>query len=138
MDLLDKQLIELLEEDARKSSDIIARKLKVSPATVRRRIRKLIQDGTMRIAAIVDPAKVGLPLAAILAIDVDHEKLESVIENLAKQPEINWFSTTTGRFDIIALARFPSTDALSQFVQKRLTKIEGVKDSETFVCLHMQ
>ena len=56
---------------------------------------------------------------------------------LAQRPEIGWVSTTTGRFDILALARFASTDELSDFVEKKVTRIEGVNNSETFICLRI-
>ena len=107
-------------------------------ATVRRRMRRLIQNGTMRIAAIADPAKIGLPLAVMIALHVEHDKLDSVVEQLYKRPEVGWLSSTTGRFDIMALARFPSTEGLSKFIQKEITEIEGIRDSETFVCLNIK
>jgi len=138
IDSLDERLIKLLQKDARRSSDVLAKQLKVSPATVRRRMRRLIQNGTMRIAAIADPAKIGLPLAVMIALHVEHDKLDSVVEQLYKRPEVGWLSSTTGRFDIMALARFPSAEGLSKFIQKEITEIDGIRDSETFVCLNIK
>lgn len=138
VDALDKKLIDLLQEDAGRSSDVIAKRLKVSAATVRRRIRRLVKNNVISIGAIVDPGKVELPLAAIIALDVTSDKLDSVMKALASRPEIIWVSTTTGQFDIISLARFPSTDELSRFVLNEMSKIEGIKDSETFICLHFE
>ncbi len=137
MDLLDRHLIQLLQKDARQSSEVLARQLKVSPATVRRRVRKLIQQGVLNVVAVVDPAKAGFPLSVLMAFDVAHDKLDSVLDTLASQPEVTLASTTTGRFDILALARFASTDELSDFVEKKVTRIEGVNNSETFICLRI-
>ena len=137
IDGLDERLIHLLENDARQSSEVLAAQLNTSPATIRRRVRKLIQSKVLRIVAVVDSSKVGLPLTAVIALDVAHEKLDSVTQMLVSRPEVKWISTTTGRFDILVMARFPSTDELSVFVQKELAKIEGVRDSETFICLHI-
>ena len=134
---LDERLIHLLENDARQSSEVLAAQLNISPATVRRRVRRLIQSGVIRIVAAVDSSKIGLPLTAVIALDVAHEKLDAVTEMLVRRPEVKWVSTTTGRFDILAMASFPSTDELSVFVQRELAKIEGVRDSETFICLHI-
>ena len=138
VDALDKKLIDLLQEGAGRSSDVIAKKLRVSAATVRRRIRRLVKNNVVSIGAIVDPRDVGLPLAAIMALDVANDKLDSVMKTLSSRPEVIWVSTTTGQFDIIALARFPSTDELSRFVLTEMSKTEGTKDSETFVCLHFE
>ena len=138
LDSLDEQLIELLKEDAQRSSETLGKQLKVSSATVRRRTKKLIQNGMLRIMAVTDPIKVGLPLAVVIAFDVVHEKLNSITTLLANRPEVRWASTTTGRFDLIIIARFSSTEELANFTQKELPKIEGIKDCETFVCLHLE
>ena len=60
------------------------------------------------------------------------------MEALAKRPEIRRVSTTTGRFDIIALAQFRSTDYLSGLMIKELAHLEGLKDSETLICLDLK
>ena len=137
-DSMDKQLLILLGQDARQNSETLARQLNLSSATVRRKLRKLIQSGSLNIVGVVDPAKFGLPLTAIIALDVAHEKLKAAMEVLANRPEITWISTTTGRFDIIARGRFASTDDLSNFLTDQLTEIEGVKNSETFICLDVK
>ncbi|MFC1982662.1 Lrp/AsnC family transcriptional regulator, partial [Chloroflexota bacterium] len=137
-DSTDEQLARLLGQDARQNSETLAKQLNLSSATVRRRLRKLIHDGLLNIVGVVDPTKFGFPLAVMIALDVSHDKLESTIEALAKHPQIAWVSTTTGRFDIIALAQFRSTDSLSEFMVKELAELEGLRDSETFVCLDIQ
>ncbi len=124
-----------LSKDARQSSEAPARRLNVSPATIRRRLRKLLESGMLRIVAVVDPNKVGLNVIAIIAFDVAHDRLELAAHILAARPEVKWAKTTTGRFDILALARFRSTDEVSDFLQRELTGIEGLKDSEPFICL---
>ena len=137
VDSLDKKLIELLMEDANRSSEALGKLLKVSSATVRRRTKTLIQNGVLRIIAVADPNKVGAPLAVVIAFDVVHEQLDSITKLLANRPEVKWASTTTGRFDLIILARFRSTEELANFTQKELPKnIEGIRNSESFICLH--
>lgn len=137
-DSFDKQLISLMGQDARQSSEALAKKLKVSSATVRRRLRKLVRNDLLHIVGVIDPADFGLPLAAVIALNVDNDKLEAAMDGLVNRPEIKWASTTTGRFDIVAIARFPSTDSLSDFLTDQLCKIEGVRDSETLVCLDIK
>ncbi len=137
MDNTDTELVKLLAEDARQSSEKLAQQLNVSAATVRRRLRKLLHSGTARIVAVTDPIKTGFPVTAIMAFDVVAAKLNSALRKLASEPDIIWVSSTTGRFDIIALARFQTTDQLSDFVEKNVSEIDGIRDSETFVCLRM-
>lgn len=135
---LDKSLIELLGEDATRSSAALAKQLDVSAATVRRRTKRLVKDGTIRIVAVADPNKVGLPLAILLALDVSHERLDEVSEELAKHRQVNWVSTTTGQFNVMALVRLSSTDELANFMQKELSNLEGVRSSETLICLRVK
>ena len=138
MDSLDEKLIQLLGQDARQSSNVLAKQLKVSPATIRRRVRTLVKSGALRIVGVVDPKKFGFPLVAVLALDVVHDKVDPVMKMLADRPEVRWISLTTGRFDIMALVRFRSTDELAEFVKNRLSNIEGLRNSETFLSLHVE
>ena len=138
MDSLDEKLIQLLGQDARQSSNVLAKQLKVSPATIRRRVRTLVKSGALRIVGVVDPKKFGFPLVAVLALDVVHDKVDPVMKMLADRPEVRWISLTTGRFDIMALLRFRSTDELAEFVKNRLSNVEGLRNSETFLSLHVE
>lgn len=138
LDSVDEQLVRLMGQDARQSSEALAKQLNLSAATVRRRLRRLIKTDLLRIVGIADPTKFGLALGVVINLDVEQNKLESVMEWLVNRTEIKWASTTTGRFDIIAIARFESTDHLSRFLAKDLTAMEGVKDSETLISLDVR
>ena len=137
IDSTDKQLIELLQEDSRQTSEALAQKVNVSPSTVRRRVRKLIHRGTIRTVVAIDPHAFGLHLATVIGLDVFHQKLDAVMQFLAAHPQVSWVSTTTGRFDIMAVVRFASTQELGHFLRRELPEIEGVRNSETFVCLEI-
>jgi Lrp/AsnC family transcriptional regulator, regulator for asnA, asnC and gidA len=136
LDNIDKQLIQLLSRDARRTSEALAQELGTSSATVRRKIRRLIDDRTIKMIAVADPDKVGLPVTTIIALDVNKEKVETIVEELREMMEVKWISTVFGRFDLLFGARFESTDELSKFVQNTLTHVDGVSDSEVFICLN--
>ena len=138
IDSVDEQIVRLLGQDARQNSETLAKQLNLSAATVRRRLRKLIRSDLLHIIGVVNPTNFGLPLAVFIALDVAHDKIESAMKVLVNRPEITWVSTTTGRFDIMARGRFASTDGLSEFMIKELALLEGLKDSETFICLNVR
>ena len=138
LDALDEKLISVLKENARQSSEKLAKKLNVSPTTVRRRLKKLLRSGAVRMVALVEPSRAGISLLTIIAFDVEQDSLDSAVSYLNEQPEIKWISTTTGRFDIMVEAAFHSTADLSEFLQKKLAGIKGLKDTETFVCLEVK
>ena len=82
----------------------------------------------------------GIPVIPTVAIKRTgiFQLLEKAIEMLANRPVVTEIQLISGRFDIIALARFHSTDNLSEFIAKELSNLEGVKDSETFICLEVK
>ncbi len=134
-DLVDEKIVRILGQDGRRTSEQLAKDLNISAATVRRRIKKLIENDMLHFVGVVNPANFGYPLPAVIAVDVVPGKLDSVLERLTEQPEVKWTATTVGRYDIIAGLRFRSIDYLSGFVTNTLNHIDGIKDSETFICL---
>ncbi|MDP3879158.1 MAG: Lrp/AsnC family transcriptional regulator [Dehalococcoidales bacterium] len=136
IDETDEQLIKLLEQDAWQTSEALASPLNVSSATIRRRLKRLVQNGILRAVAVhVDTTDTRVE--AMVALNVTHGSLDSVIQALARHPEAKWVASTTGRFDVLTLFEFNSTEELFQYVRNTLILIDGIKDSETFVCLHV-
>jgi len=138
IDSLDKQLIDLLTQDARQSSDVLGKRLDVSSSTIRRRVKKLIEQGIINIIAVAEPVKVGLSVEAVIAFDVSHEKVNSILKAIRKYPQVRWAAAMSGRFDIMALVWFDSTEDLYMFMENEIGNIGGVLKSETFICLHVE
>ncbi|MFC2035171.1 Lrp/AsnC family transcriptional regulator [Chloroflexota bacterium] len=135
-DLLDKQIIDLLMEDARRSSKVLSKHLNVNSSTIRRRIKRLVEKEIIQIVAFPEPDKVGLHTEAIIALSVSHENSASVLEKLRGYPEVRWAAAMSGRFDIMAYVWLPTTDDLYKFIRV-IGGIEGVTQSETSICLHV-
>jgi len=100
--------------------------------------RRLIEKRTIRAVAIADSDTATVPLTVVVALDVAHQELDYVTRKLGGLSEIAWLATTTGQFDIVALAKFDSMEELNEFIRGKLSTMEGIKDSETFVCLHIE
>ena len=135
MDALDTQIISLLQADGRASNAGIAREVGVSEGTVRRRLKQLIQEEFIRVVALLDPAKMGFASEALVAVQVDPDKVDEVAEELAALDEINWVAETTGSFDVFAWATLESAATLGVFLRTKVGVIPGVRRSETFVNL---
>ncbi|MFC1944076.1 Lrp/AsnC family transcriptional regulator [Chloroflexota bacterium] len=138
LDTLDEQLIRLLEKDARQNSEDLAKQLNVSAATIRRRLKKLTKSEVVRITASVNPDRFGLPVIAVIALDVVPEKVQEIAQKLVEYTEVRWVSTTTGQFDIIIIVAFRSTHDLSEFTYSVVTGLEGLRRTETFICLDIK
>ncbi|MBF8267400.1 MAG: transcription regulator [Dehalococcoidia bacterium] len=138
MDELDRKVIGILQQDGRASNAKIARQLEVSEGTIRRRLKRLIQDGAIQVLALPDPAKMGYATEAVVALQVDPGKLEAVAEELAKSPETLYVSVTTGALDIFAWVAVSSPEKLHSFLLTTIGNIPGVRRSETFVTLSVK
>jgi Lrp/AsnC family transcriptional regulator, regulator for asnA, asnC and gidA len=135
IDEIDQKLIELLMSDSRQSSRVLADKLGIDGSTVRRRVKKLAENGVMIYSVLPNPDVLGFPVRAIIALNVDPKKIKEIIKILTNQKEIKWVSPTTGRYDIILFAWFNSNEAIYDFIEGTVGNIEGVRNAETFICL---
>lgn len=138
MDELDIKIIGILQLDGRASNAKIARQLGVSEGTIRRRLKRLIEDEAIQVVALPEPSKLGYNTEAIVGIQVDPGKLENVADELGRAPETLNVSVTTGAFDIFAWVALPSPEQLHSFLLNTVGKIDGVKRSETFVTLSVK
>lgn len=136
IDLLDENIIKLLAQNATESNEVLAKKLGVTLGVIQRRKKALINDGVIRIVAIVNPRKMGHPVAVIVGYNIDRKKIDETMKFLANIPEVVWASFTAGRFDIISAMRFRSNDDLNEFLTNKMVEVDGLIDSETFICLH--
>ena len=138
MDRLDIQIVSRLQEDGNATNANIAKSILPSPVseeTVRRRLKRLMEDGYMKIVAIPDARKMGYESQVIIGLQVDADKVDDVADALSEMDEVSWVSVTTGSFDIFSWASVKSFDELSDFLRTRVGRIEGVKKMETFLTL---
>ena len=135
MDDLDRKLIALLQVNGRASNARIARDVGVSEGTVRRRLRRLIQDEVIRVVAVPDPKKMGLNTVALVGIQADPDKIDAVAEKLAQLPEAHYVSLTTGSYDIFMWVALASSEELGKFLRQKVGVTEGIRRTETFVHL---
>jgi DNA-binding Lrp family transcriptional regulator len=133
VDALDIKILNIIKNDARLSAIKVAKRLKVSPTTVRRRMKKLTRSGAVLVTTMVDPSKIGINFLAIIGLDVDVGNIDQVSAILQKLPEVNWLATTTGRFDLLLGAGFHSLSEITEFIQVKMA--DGVRDIEIFLCL---
>ncbi|MDO8473486.1 MAG: Lrp/AsnC family transcriptional regulator [Dehalococcoidia bacterium] len=131
MDELDLSMILELQKDGRKSEAKIARALRVSGTSVRRRIQRLVGDGVIRVVAMPDPAKVGYPVSAMICMQVAPSELNKVAQRLVAEPRVHTVILGYGLFDIYIRVTFRSQQELADFVKNVLYTIPGVHRSET-------
>ena len=135
MDELDTKIIEILKKDGRASNARIARQVSVSEGTVRRRLKRLVQEKYIQVVAVPDPTKMGYESRALIGVQVDPDKVDQVADSLFDLNEITWVAVTTGSYDIFAWAMLSSAEELGIFLRTKVGIIPGVNRTETFVNL---
>ena len=138
MDELDAQIIAMLRKDGRASNAGIARSVGVSEGTVRRRLKRLVQEKFIQVIAVLDPGKMGLTSEALIGIQVDPDKIDQVADDLARLEEVTWVAVTTGSYDIFAWTALPSAEELGIFLRTKAGTIPGGRRTEPFVTLAVQ
>ena len=138
IDQTDRAIISLLQDDARQSNAAIARVIGVSEATIRRRIRIMVDDGVVAIQAVLNPAKFGLSTSAMIGIDVQPDHLDAVAEALNVRKEVGFLGVCTGRYDLLVWTLVESLDQLREFLEGFLAKVPGVRKTETLVLLDVK
>jgi Lrp/AsnC family transcriptional regulator for asnA, asnC and gidA len=131
IDSLDVQIIAHLRRDGRTSNRELARILGYSEATVRRRVRALIDDGRIRIIAIADPHVLGYAIDVIIGVEVQPGRVNEVAASFAALENVRAVTITTGASDLVVAAIFRSNDELLSFLSKDVGSIEGVLRTST-------
>lgn len=128
VDEIDLAILKYLQEDASMPFTEIARRLKLSESTVRKRVERMRREGIIKkFTAIVDPSKLGLNAVAIIGIDVDPSRLLDVAQKLCEIPEIRYVATSTGDHMIIVEAWVRDTKELAKVISEKIGTIDGIK-----------
>ena len=135
MDDLDRKIINILGQRGRAPNAHIARDVGVSEGTVRRRLKRLINEKIINVVALPDPQKLGYESEALIGVQVDPDKIDAVANEISKLTATRWVAVTTGTYDVFAWATLPNAETLGRFLRDQVGTIGGVRRTETFVNL---
>ena len=132
-DKVDEKIIGYLKEDSRESFVDIGKKLKLSESAVRRRVKNLVDSGTIK--------KFTLELgeenvtSAIVLVSVDSATDTSKVSlKLGKLDGVKTVYEITGQYDITTIISAPSIAEINSSIDA-LRKIHGVVDTNTVIIL---
>ena len=142
-DSIDRELIGLLQNDARTSNRNLADQVGLSPSACLARVRALRERGVITgFTAQVDLAKIGRPLQALVAIRMHshaRELLDRLVTDLLALPETLDLFHLSGAEDYLLHVAVSDPTALRDFVLDRLTvrpEIAHVQTSIVFEHRH--
>ena len=109
-DAKDRQLLDLLQQDARQSLETLADEIALSAPAVQRRIRRMRDAGIITgEVAVVDPAAIGLPMTFVVIVELERERAEQIDafrRKVTEEPRVQqcYYVTGEGDFVLVALA----------------------------------
>ena len=137
-DQLDRDLVALLQADARMSVAHLARQLDVARTTVLARLSRLESEGvivgyTVRLgAAVADPG-----MQAYVGISINAKQQREVLKRLARMPELVQLASVSGELDYMAVLHAPTPVRLDALLDE-IGEIEGVLKTTTSVVLALK
>lgn len=121
------ELVRLLWENSRMSFVDMARHFGVSETAVRKRTRKLIEDGIIRKYTVeINPRKLGFNVNAVIGVDTEPEHYLRTLEALKGTDEVRGLCSSSGDHMMMAECWFRNSSDLARFI-KKIESMEGVK-----------
>ena len=140
LDDLDVAIVSQLQKNGSLTNASIAahEDVPVSEETVRRRIKRLLNEGLIKIVAVPDPDKLGYESEVLIGVQVEADKVGDVADALTAIPEITWVTVSTGAYDVFAWASLETSAELSKLLLAKVGVIPGVRKTETFINLDIR
>lgn len=137
LDEIDKRILRALQRDGRIQNIELAKEVGLSPSPCLRRV-KLLEDAGMidRYVAVLNPAKVGLPLSMFARVWLtaqDAETIDRFIAAMKKLPEVMECYIMLGESDALLRVAVSDLDDYRQFQSTHLTKVNGIQNVKTDV-----
>ena len=140
MDDLDRRILDWMQRDSSLTNQELAARVHASPPTCLRRVRRLVEAGVIvRQVALVDPAKLGASLTAIVEVTLDVQTAEQMTAfEEAMQGEsavLQCYRVSTGP-DFVVIAQVQDMPAYHAMVHRAFTAQANVRNVRTFFSVH--
>ena len=117
LDHVDEELVRALQEDGRASYEALARRVGLARSTTQGRVRRLLDEGSLRLVGALHPAALGLHQLGHVIIEVGGPA-QPVADRVAELAETSFVTTTAGRFALTAELRTRDMEAFSRGLER--------------------
>ncbi|MDY6769716.1 MAG: Lrp/AsnC family transcriptional regulator [Candidatus Nanohaloarchaea archaeon] len=136
LDELDRNILNVLLEDGRRSFRQVAEAVDSTPATVINRVDRLQEEGVITgYSADLDYRRLGYDGLAAVEVVVKGNSLEGVRSEIEDHDNVVTAYTMTGDTDILLLVAFRDRQELTGFVQEELVGSDHVEKTITHMVL---
>jgi Lrp/AsnC family leucine-responsive transcriptional regulator len=140
LDDLDRRILEQLQIDASLTNQELAERVHASPPTCLRRVRRLTETGIIeKQVAILDPAKLGSTLTALVEVTLDvqaAERLDEFEARMRDEPAVLQCYRVSPGPDFLLIAQVKDMPAYHALVHRAFTAQANVRNVRTFFSVH--
>ncbi|MEW6328831.1 MAG: Lrp/AsnC family transcriptional regulator [Candidatus Micrarchaeota archaeon] len=133
MDERDRRILEILTKDSSTPNVKIARALKVSEASVRKRVAKLRADGVIRRFTVELEESLGVGAISLVAVD-PAVPTKVVAHEIMKLEGVERVYEVTGNFDLAVIFYAESAEKLNDTLDK-IRHLKHVQNTDTRMIL---
>ena len=135
LDAIDRNILRLLQADARLPNNVLAERVGLSPSPCSRRVKLLEEAGIIDgYRTVLNRAAIGLNLTIFAGIRVDRhsaERKDQFIETILAMPEVVACHLVSGDVDILIEVVVPDMAAYETTVLNRLLALPELRDIRT-------
>ncbi len=134
MDAVDRKIIAQLQMDGRTTLQELSGMIGFTSMGTKKRLEKLINQGTIKVSALINPKALGLIPAFVMLEMESAEASEKLIERFKDCPRVVNIFKTIGGYNLIALVVAEDQDTLESISTEQcsLRSAQGIRRSEFY------
>ncbi|MDP8229976.1 MAG: Lrp/AsnC family transcriptional regulator [Candidatus Gorgyraea atricola] len=137
-----KEILEILEKDARTTPQEIAKSVKKSVVTVKNTIKKLEKDGViLKYKTVLNRELIkdnNRAVRALIEVNIAPQRghgFDHIAERIYRFPEVVSCYLLSGTYDLLLVVEGKDIQAVSSFVSERLATLDNVRGTVTHFLL---
>ena len=139
LDRIDRNIVRLLQRDARIAHTELARRVGLSTTPCKERVRRLEREGVIQhYQAVLDPAALDRALVVFVQIRLNRTSQDIFEEFTAAAldlPDVQECYLVSGNFDYLIKARVADMNAYRDLLGETLLTLPGVQESTSYVVM---
>jgi Lrp/AsnC family transcriptional regulator for asnA, asnC and gidA len=131
VDPIDLKILEELKKDGRKSFNEISEIIEKTEATVRRRVSKMQDEGTIKRFTVEYELDTKPKTSATIKVEPDFKEIKRILVELKKIDEITAIWRLSGDCGLFMKVDIESIEDFNPLIEDKISQIAGIKIVET-------